>query len=210
MQKQSPQTIIPLNLRCSFHASSRINLWGNQQNALSSFINVCVALRHTKFLHVSIYKTIIISEHKFLYAVLFSLCSLMIIHSIDQNTCSIPSVAVEVRYAERWPGGWLLRELGMRLFRTLLLLFHCLSQPTCGFYPPHSWGFEITHSDMTQSVGLLWTNDRLRRRDLDLTNTQHSQQTNIHAPGGFRTRNPSRRAATEPRLRPLGHCGQLL
>jgi hypothetical protein len=45
----------------------------------------------------------------------------------------------------------------------------------------------------------------VRRRDLYLTNTQHSQQTNINAYGGIRTRNPSRRAAADPRLRPLGH-----
>jgi hypothetical protein len=44
-----------------------------------------------------------------------------------------------------------------------------------------------------------------RRRDLYLTNTQHSQQTNIHAPGGIQTLNPIRRAAADPRLRPLGH-----
>jgi hypothetical protein len=49
-----------------------------------------------------------------------------------------------------------------------------------------------------------------RRRDLYLTNTQHSQQTNIHAPGGIRTCNPSRRAAVDPRLRPLGHWDRLV
>jgi hypothetical protein len=43
-----------------------------------------------------------------------------------------------------------------------------------------------------------------RRRDY-LTNTQHSQQTNIHAPGRIRNRNPSKRSAADPRLRPLGH-----
>jgi len=36
-------------------------------------------------------------------------------------------------------------------------------------------------------------------------NTQHSQQTNIHAPGGIRTHNRSRRAAEDLRLRPRGH-----
>ena len=36
-------------------------------------------------------------------------------------------------------------------------------------------------------------------------NTQHSQQTNIHAPGGIRTHNLSRRAARDLRLRPRGH-----
>jgi hypothetical protein len=44
-----------------------------------------------------------------------------------------------------------------------------------------------------------------RRRELYLTNTQHPQQTNMHVPGGIRTRNPSRRAAANPRLRPLCH-----
>ena len=36
-------------------------------------------------------------------------------------------------------------------------------------------------------------------------NTQHSQQTNIHAPGGIRTHDLSRRAAADPRLKPHGH-----
>ena len=37
-------------------------------------------------------------------------------------------------------------------------------------------------------------------------NTQHSLQTEIHAPGGIRNSNPSKRAAAVPRLRPRGHC----
>jgi len=36
-------------------------------------------------------------------------------------------------------------------------------------------------------------------------NTQHSTQTDIHAPGGIQTHNPSKRAAVNPRLRPRGH-----
>ena len=36
-------------------------------------------------------------------------------------------------------------------------------------------------------------------------NTQHSQQTNIHSPGGIRTHNLSRRAAADLRLRPCSH-----
>ena len=35
---------------------------------------------------------------------------------------------------------------------------------------------------------------------------QHTQNTNIHAPSGIRTRNPSKPSAADPRLRPLGHC----
>ena len=34
--------------------------------------------------------------------------------------------------------------------------------------------------------------------------TRHSQYTEIHAPGGIQTRNPSKRAAADPRLRPRG------
>jgi hypothetical protein len=36
-------------------------------------------------------------------------------------------------------------------------------------------------------------------------NTQQAQQTEIHAPGGIRTRNPSKRAAADLRLRLRGH-----
>ena len=36
-------------------------------------------------------------------------------------------------------------------------------------------------------------------------NTQHPQQKNIHAPGGIRTHNLSRRSAVDLRLRPRGH-----
>ena len=36
-------------------------------------------------------------------------------------------------------------------------------------------------------------------------NTQHSQQTNIHAPGGIPTHDRSRRAAVDLRLRPRGY-----
>jgi hypothetical protein len=43
-----------------------------------------------------------------------------------------------------------------------------------------------------------------RRTDLYLHNTQQSQQTDIHDPGGVRTRNLSKRAAAELRLRPRG------
>ena len=37
------------------------------------------------------------------------------------------------------------------------------------------------------------------------THIQHSQRTTIHAPGGIRTRNPSKWSAVDTRPRPLGH-----
>ena len=41
-------------------------------------------------------------------------------------------------------------------------------------------------------------------------NTQHSQETDIHSAGEIRNRNPSKRAAANPRLRPRGHRDQLV
>ena len=41
-------------------------------------------------------------------------------------------------------------------------------------------------------------------------NTQHSQGTNIHAPGGIRIRNPSKRADAGLRLRPCRHRDRLI
>jgi hypothetical protein len=40
-------------------------------------------------------------------------------------------------------------------------------------------------------------------------NTQHSQETDIHAPGGIRNRNSIKRAAADPRLRPRRHRDRL-
>jgi len=40
-------------------------------------------------------------------------------------------------------------------------------------------------------------------------NTQQSKETDIHDSGGIRTHNPSKRAATNPLLRPHGHWDRL-
>ena len=65
-------------------------------------------------------------------------------------------------------------------------------------------GASRAHSDTPHWVGLLWTSDQPVAKTY---NTQHSQETGIHATGGFRTRNLSKRAAADPRLKtawPLG------
>jgi len=49
-----------------------------------------------------------------------------------------------------------------------------------------------------------------RRRYLYLHNTQYSQEANNHDSDRFRTRNPRKRAAVNPRLRPHGHRHLLL
>jgi hypothetical protein len=67
---------------------------------------------------------------------------------------------------------------------------------------PRSRGFVITHNDAPQSVRLLWTSDQIVA---ETSTWQHTQQTNIHFPGGIRTHDRSRRAAVDIRLRPRGH-----
>jgi hypothetical protein len=59
----------------------------------------------------------------------------------------------------------------------------------------------ITLRHTPQSAGILW----MRDRPVSETSTwQHKQlqETNIHAPGGIRTHDPSKRLAADPRLRP--------
>jgi len=48
-----------------------------------------------------------------------------------------------------------------------------------------------------------------RHRELYLHDSQHFQQTDIYACSGIRTRNPSKRADTDPRSRPRGHWDRL-
>ena len=73
--------------------------------------------------------------------------------------------------------------------------------------PPNevSRSHTITHS---HSVGLLWTSDRPVAEIRTYSNTQHSEETNIHASGGIRTRDPSNRAAVDLCFRPHGYRNQ--
>ena len=54
-----------------------------------------------------------------------------------------------------------------------------------------------SHSDSPHSVGLLWTSDQPDAETSLPDNTQHSQETDIHAPGGIRTHNRNKRAAAD-------------
>jgi hypothetical protein len=63
----------------------------------------------------------------------------------------------------------------------------------------------ITHMD-TYTLGRNPLDEgSTHRRDLYIHNTQPSQETHINSPGGTRTRNPSKRAATGLCYRPFGH-----
>jgi hypothetical protein len=46
--------------------------------------------------------------------------------------------------------------------------------------PPHSWGFQITHNEAPQSVGLLWRSDQLVAENPYLTaHNTHKRQTSV-------------------------------
>jgi len=75
--------------------------------------------------------------------------------------------------------------------------------------PPVGQGLLIiedsrSHPDTTHSAGLLWTSDQ---SDAETSTWQHT--TDIHAPGGIRTQNPSKRAAADRRFRRRGHWDQM-
>jgi len=50
----------------------------------------------------------------------------------------------------------------------------------------------------THSIGLLWTSDQPDAKTSTWKNTQHLQETDIHAPSGIHTHNPSKQVATDP------------
>ena len=60
-----------------------------------------------------------------------------------------------------------------------------------------------SHSDTPNSIRILWTNDQSDAENCD--KKRHSQQTDIHDAGGIQTRNPSKTAEADSRLRLLGH-----
>jgi len=73
------------------------------------------------------------------------------------------------------------------------------------FLIPGSKAISGPRPDTPHLVRILWNSGSAHRKRPSPDNTQHSQKTDIHASGGFRTCNPRKRAAAEPRLRPRGH-----
>ena len=123
-------------------------------------------------------------------------CSTLIYKHICRNgrECQLPSlISVKRCYFE--------------MSSTNSVSFFCGAATQRGSWPLHSWGFQITHNDAPQSVGLLWTSDQLVA---ETSTWQHTTlTTNIHAPGGIRTYDLSRRAAADLLLRPRGHWDRL-
>jgi hypothetical protein len=100
-----------------------------------------------------------------------------------------------------WPFGRKLEQthFPVPLFKLFVFGATALSWPG----PPHSRGFLITH-DSPQSVALLWTSEYSSSQRPLPDNTQHSQQTNVHAPVGFEP-TPQQASCRRPR----GHCDRL-
>jgi hypothetical protein len=84
-------------------------------------------------------------------------------------------------------------------------LFHLPVHSRCRGFLLFTW----SHSDTPQLVGLLWTRDR-PVAETSTWQHKHSQVTNIHAPRGIRTHDPSNRLAADLRLRTRGHWDRQL
>jgi len=75
--------------------------------------------------------------------------------------------------------------------------------------PPHYRGFMITLSYTLTTLGRTPLGEISPTQRPLPGNTQHSQERDVHVPGGIRTRNPSKRAAADTRLRPRGQWDRL-
>ena len=85
--------------------------------------------------------------------------------------------------------------------------FFCTTVPPVGLiFLEVSRSHTTTHHSRYDSSGRVISSSQRPLPD----NTQHSQQTNIHAPGGIRTHDLSRRTAAYLRLRPHGHWDRLM
>jgi len=83
--------------------------------------------------------------------------------------------------------------------------FHGATTPT-GPGPSHCSGFKNTHGH-TILVNTPLEKWSARRRDLYLTTHNTPKKKDIRDSGGIRTRNPRKREAADPQLRPRGHRG---
>jgi len=91
--------------------------------------------------------------------------------------------------------------------RNVIFYFFLARQPPVGqslLILDVSRSHTTTHHSPLDSSGRVISSSQRPLPD----NTQHSQQTNVYAPGGIRTYNLSRRAAADPRLRSREHWDQ--
>ena len=81
----------------------------------------------------------------------------------------------------------------------IYFFFFCGFATQRGSWPPHSWGFQITHNDAPQSVGLLWTSDQLVA---ETSTWQHTTLTTNKHPCPRRYSNPQSNQASGRRPTP--------
>jgi hypothetical protein len=85
--------------------------------------------------------------------------------------------------------------------KSCVTFFSVAFRSDSGLWPPIADGSSRSHSlDAPYSVGLLWTSDQPVAEISAWQHTQHSQETNVHVPHGFRTHKSSKRAAADPLL----------
>jgi hypothetical protein len=69
-----------------------------------------------------------------------------------------------------------------------------------GCRPPHCWGLESTLSQTLHNLQVSSGRVSYPSQSFIPNNTQQTQETDIHASGGIRTRNPSKQAGVGPHL----------
>jgi hypothetical protein len=142
-----------------------------------------------------------------LEAVVEHLIVLLLIYSLLFYIPLVPAVILSSRHTQ-----WIYSIISTSQIRISVLLLHLFP---CGASTrfrvmASPYGASRSHSlDKPDSVGLLWKNDQ---PEAETSTWQHTtlKLKNIHATGGIRTRNPSKRAAANPRLRPRGRWDRLL
>jgi hypothetical protein len=142
---------------------------------------------------------------------------------LDEVACSHVSVGGLVFYIILFYYTHTIVKISYRLLvKTGCIRNHITYLPihgSCSFHNSPEWArasslsrlhdHTQTHSDTPHSVGILWTSDQPDAETLP-DNTQHSQETDIHASGGIRTRIPNKPAAADPRLGRRDHRNRRL
>ena len=115
----------------------------------------------------------------------------------DYITTPLHTITAVPKLCTEKPNGF---AVGFWMIRTFLLGLDSPGGPT----PPHFWGFRIKlrHVTLGRTPLYEWS---ARRRDLYLTMHNTYKRQISMPPGEIRTRNPSRRAVANTRLRPRGH-----
>jgi hypothetical protein len=128
-------------------------------------------------------------------------------HSSDINTgvSSLP----EKSHSHSTVNVWFTLSINLTLMELilhilLLLLLLLLSLAQRGLWPPRHTRFR-DHTQRRATVGRTPLGRVIISSQSPLPNTQHTQQTNIHASRGIRTHDRSRRAGIDLHLRPRGH-----